>query len=40
MGAYDITQADKFSLDKAIALYKEVLFLQTADMQAGSVDEI
>jgi hypothetical protein len=40
MGAYDVTQMDKFSLDKAIALYKEVLFLQTADMQAGLVDEI
>jgi hypothetical protein len=40
MGAYDVTQMDKLSLDKAITLYKEVLFLQTADMQAGLVDEI
>jgi hypothetical protein len=28
------------SNEKAVALYKEVLFLQTADMQAGLVDEI
>jgi hypothetical protein len=40
MGAFDISQSDKFSLEKALALYKEVLFLQTADMQAGLVDEV
>jgi hypothetical protein len=40
MGAYDVSQMDKFSLDKAIAFYKEVLFLQTADMQAGLVDGV
>jgi hypothetical protein len=40
MGAYDITQMDKYSLEKALALYKEVLFLQSADMQAGLVDEV
>lgn len=40
MGAYDISQLDKFSLEKALAKYREVLFLQTADMQAGLVEEI
>jgi hypothetical protein len=40
MGAYDIAPMDKPSLDKAFAMYKEVLFLQTADMQAGLVEEI
>jgi hypothetical protein len=40
MGAYDITQMDKYSLEKALALYKEVLLLQTADMQAGLVEEV
>ena len=34
MGAYDITQTDKFSLEKALAAYKEVLLMQTADMLA------
>jgi hypothetical protein len=38
MGAYDISQMDKYALEKAVAKYKEVLFLQTADMQAGLVD--
>jgi hypothetical protein len=40
MGAFDISPMDKFSLDKALSLYKEVLLLQTADMQAGLVAEI
>ncbi|MDR3247757.1 MAG: hypothetical protein LBT39_03135 [Treponema sp.] len=37
MGAYDISPLDKFAMEKALAKYKEVLFLQTADMQAGVV---
>jgi hypothetical protein len=40
MGAYDITPLDKIALGKSLSVYKEVLFLQTADMQAGLVDEI
>ena len=40
MGAYDISQLDKFSLEKSLSAYREVLFLQTADMQAGLVDEM
>ena len=40
MGAYDISQMDKLSLEKSLAAYSEVLFLQTADMKAGLVDEI
>jgi hypothetical protein len=40
MGAYDISPMDKYALEKALAKYKEVLLLQTADMQAGLVDEI
>jgi len=40
MGAYDISQMDKIGLEKSLAAYKEVLFLQTADMQAGLVEEI
>jgi hypothetical protein len=40
MGAYDISPMDKYALEKALAKYKEVLFLQTADMQAGLVEEI
>ncbi|MFP3091356.1 hypothetical protein LQZ21_13630 [Treponema sp. TIM-1] len=40
MGAYDISPMDKFALEKSLAAYKEVLFLQTADMQAGLVEEI
>jgi hypothetical protein len=40
MGAYDISQTDKFALEKAQAKYREVLFLQTADMQAGLVDGV
>jgi hypothetical protein len=40
MGAYDLAPMDKPSLDKALALYREVLFLQAADMQAGLVEEI
>jgi hypothetical protein len=31
---------DKYAFEKALAKYKEVLFLQTADMQAGLVEEI
>jgi hypothetical protein len=40
MGAYDISQMDKIALEKSLAAYREVLFLQTADMQAGLVEEI
>jgi hypothetical protein len=40
MGAYDISPMDKYALEKALAKYKEVLLLQTADMQAGLVDKI
>jgi hypothetical protein len=40
MGAYDITSLDKIALEKSLSAYKEVLFLQTADMQAGLVEEI
>jgi len=40
MGAYDMSPYDKYGHEKAIAKYNEVLFLQTADMQAGLVDEI
>jgi hypothetical protein len=40
MGAYDMSPMDKFALEKALAKYKEVLFLQTADMRAGLVEAI
>jgi hypothetical protein len=40
MGAYDISPMDKLAMDKSMAVYREVLFLQTADMQAGFVDNI
>jgi len=40
MGAYDMTQMDKLSLEKSFSAYREVLFLQTADMLAGLVDNI
>ena len=40
MGAYDITPMDKLSLEKSFIAYREVLFLQTADMLAGLADDI
>jgi hypothetical protein len=40
MGAYDISEGDRPSLKKAQEKYKEVLFLQAADMQAGLGDVI
>jgi len=40
MGAYDMSPMDKIALGKSLSSYKEVLFLQTADMQAGLVEEI
>ena len=40
MGAYDMTQMDKLALEKSFVAYREVLFLQTADMLAGLVDTI
>jgi hypothetical protein len=40
MGAYDISPSDKYSLEKALAKYQEVLLLQTADIQAGLADGI
>jgi hypothetical protein len=38
MGAYDISPMDKYAMEKIMGVYREVLFLQTADMQAGIVD--
>jgi hypothetical protein len=40
MGAYDMSQLDKLALDKSLSTYREVLFLQTADMMAGLVENI
>jgi len=40
MGAYDLSQMDKMALDNSMSTYREVLFLQTADMLAGLVDDI
>ncbi|GHV83215.1 hypothetical protein AGMMS50212_05550 [Spirochaetia bacterium] len=40
MGAYDSSTLDKYALKKALSTYKEVLLLQTADMQAGMVEEV
>jgi hypothetical protein len=40
MGAYDLSPLDKFAMEKALAAYREVLFLQTADMTAGIVDAV
>jgi 23S rRNA maturation-related 3'-5' exoribonuclease YhaM len=40
MGAYDLSPSDKFSHEKALSEYREVLFLQTADMQAGLVESV
>jgi hypothetical protein len=40
MGAYDISPMDKPALEKALARHRDVLFLQTADMMAGLVEEI
>jgi hypothetical protein len=40
MGAYDLSPTADISHKKALAKYREVLFLQTADMQAGLVDEV
>ncbi|MDR2747666.1 MAG: HD domain-containing protein [Treponema sp.] len=40
MGAYDISQLDKIAMEKAMAAYREVLFLQTADMLAGAVEGV
>jgi hypothetical protein len=40
MGAYDMSPMDKISMEKALAKYREVLFLQTADMKAGLVEGI
>ena len=34
MGAYDISPMNKLSLKKSLAAYREVLFLQTADMSS------
>ncbi|MCL2804378.1 MAG: hypothetical protein FWD26_00360 [Treponema sp.] len=39
MGAYDMSQMDKHSHEKALVAYREVLFLHTADMLAGFADE-
>jgi hypothetical protein len=40
MGAYDISPSDKFCMEKALGKYREVLLLQTADMQAGLVEAV
>jgi len=40
MGAYDISPLDKYAIDKAMNSFREVLFLQTADMLAGLVDDV
>ncbi|MDR0400511.1 MAG: HD domain-containing protein [Treponema sp.] len=40
MGAYDASQMDKLAMEKALAVYREVLFLQTADMLAGVVEAV
>ena len=40
MGAYDISPMDKIAMEKAMSAYREVLFLHTADMLAGIVDEV
>ncbi|MDR3302588.1 MAG: hypothetical protein LBT01_08720 [Spirochaetaceae bacterium] len=38
MGAYDLSESDAPSHKKALGLYKEVLLLHSADMQAALVD--
>jgi hypothetical protein len=40
MGAYDMSPLDKTAMERAMAVYREVLFLQTADMTAGIVDAV
>ncbi|MDR0730776.1 MAG: HD domain-containing protein [Treponema sp.] len=40
MGAYDLSPLDKLAMEKALAKYREVLLLQTADMLAGVVDAV
>jgi hypothetical protein len=40
MGAYDISTLDKIAMEKALGKYKEVLFLQTADMQASMIESV
>jgi len=40
MGAYDISPLDKIAMEKALFAYREVLFLHTADMLAGIVDNV
>jgi hypothetical protein len=40
MGAYDISGSDDISYKKALARYKEVLLLHTADMQASAVEGV
>jgi hypothetical protein len=40
MGAYDLSQMDRIAMGKALAQYQEVLFLQTADMQAGVLEGV
>ena len=39
MGAYDISPLDKIAMDKAMFVYREVLFLHTADMLAVQLEE-
>jgi len=39
MGAFDQSPLDKYAMDKAMAVYREVLFLHTADMLSSTADE-
>lgn len=40
MGAYDLSPFDQIAMDKSMSSFREVLFLHTADMLAGHIDEI
>ena len=40
MGAYDISPLDKYAMEKSQLAFREVLFLHTADMIAGIVDDV
>jgi hypothetical protein len=40
MGAYDLSPLDKKEIEKALNSFREVLFLQTADMLAGLVEAV
>ena len=40
MGAYDISPLDRYALENAMLKFRETLFLHTADMLAGLVDDV